>query len=294
MVAAALSASGGHFGPFNRLWKAYERNLRRHPVATQATTSGLLWGLGDMMAQRLERRGGGRVDKRRVALTAMFGATAIAPLGHLWYQALDVVCLRFGASGSVPFLAAKVALDNVIYTPAYVAAFFAYGCLCIDGMTPSAMAAKMSAEYWPTLATEAIVWPPIMAAIFARVPVPHQLLAVNTATLFDVIFLSWVRDQEDWAQSLGNTIAAAQQQHRVAHQEQQQKQPAQQVPAFAAASVTSSSGGSGAGSLAARRRQQEQARQWQVVLADTSPEPTLGDMALMAASSGPVPRGAAR
>jgi hypothetical protein len=41
-------------GPFRRLWSAYERQLQRHPISTQMTTSFLLWGVGDVLAQRLE------------------------------------------------------------------------------------------------------------------------------------------------------------------------------------------------------------------------------------------------
>lgn len=37
------------------VWSAYERQLERRPIMTQMTTSFLLWGSGDMIAQRLER-----------------------------------------------------------------------------------------------------------------------------------------------------------------------------------------------------------------------------------------------
>jgi protein Mpv17 len=37
------------------LWSAYERQLERRPITTQMTTSFLLWGSGDIIAQRLER-----------------------------------------------------------------------------------------------------------------------------------------------------------------------------------------------------------------------------------------------
>lgn len=45
----------GGAGPFKRLWSAYENQLQRHPVPTQMTTSFLLWGAGDVLAQRIER-----------------------------------------------------------------------------------------------------------------------------------------------------------------------------------------------------------------------------------------------
>lgn len=33
---------------------------------------------------------------------------------------------------------------------------------------------------------------------FTRIPVEHQLLAVNCMTLLDASFLSWARNQDDW------------------------------------------------------------------------------------------------
>lgn len=42
------------FNPLKQLWSAYERQLERRPVLTQMTTSAVLWGAGDVIAQRLE------------------------------------------------------------------------------------------------------------------------------------------------------------------------------------------------------------------------------------------------
>lgn len=41
------------------LWAAYESTLRSHPVLTEMATSGLLWGVGDAAAQRIEAMVGG-------------------------------------------------------------------------------------------------------------------------------------------------------------------------------------------------------------------------------------------
>lgn len=40
--------------PLKQLWSAYERQLERRPILTQMTTSAVLWGVGDGLAQRLE------------------------------------------------------------------------------------------------------------------------------------------------------------------------------------------------------------------------------------------------
>lgn len=50
---------------------------------TQVTTSALLWGCGDVLAQRVGRIDKDQpLDKRRLALTAGFGAGFMGPCGH--------------------------------------------------------------------------------------------------------------------------------------------------------------------------------------------------------------------
>jgi protein Mpv17 len=142
------------------LWSAYERQLERRPIMTQMTTSFLLWGSGDLIAQRLERweqrqqplrqqqqqqtgkkqkalagpppgssavAAGGSSDAdsgydlRRAFLTAMFGATFVGPVGHFWYQAIDRWCRALIPKGGPAFIATKVFIDTAAMGPLYVA-----------------------------------------------------------------------------------------------------------------------------------------------------------------------------
>ncbi|EFJ42630.1 hypothetical protein VOLCADRAFT_121508 [Volvox carteri f. nagariensis] len=233
-MSSALAISGRGFNPFGRAWAAYERSLRKHPVLTQAASSALLWGLGDAMAQRIENRGRGGIDARRVALTAAFGGAVIGPAGHGWYLLLERLVLKLGLACSLKSMLLKVTVDNLLYSPCYVLAFFAYGCMAIDGLSPAVFAEKMREEFVPTMLAEAMLWPPYMAFVFSRVPVKHQLLAVNVATLFDVCFLSWVRtkDEAELApqqrsqeqQQQLPLLAATHQKREAQAQEQQQQQ----------------------------------------------------------------------
>ncbi|GLI62360.1 hypothetical protein VaNZ11_004979 [Volvox africanus] len=231
-MAAALTISGKGFNPFGRAWAAYERSLRKHPVMTQAATSALLWGLGDAMAQRIENRGRGGIDARRVALTAAFGGAVIGPAGHGWYLMLERLVMQLGLACSMKSMLLKVTADNLLYSPCYVLAFFAYGCMAIDGLSPAIFVEKMREEFMPTMLAEALVWPPYMAFVFSRVPVKHQLLAVNVATLFDVCFLSWVRGKDaDLKDEKAEEVEAAE----TVLQQQQQLQLQPGVAAAAAA-----------------------------------------------------------
>jgi len=225
--------------PLKALWSAYERQLQRRPVLTQMTTSSLLWGAGDLMAQRLERferehyhradptptakpaKGAAaaaivkppeNVDWRRALLTAVYGAMFVGPVGHFWYLNLDNVCAKIFARGTAQFIALKVAVDTCVMGPFYVGTFFGFGCAFIDGGGFGEFKRKMQADFIPTLALEVSVWPFIQSLNFWKVPVQHQLLVVNSATVIDAAFMSWARNQDvsfvvywgwGWAWGLG-------------------------------------------------------------------------------------------
>jgi protein Mpv17 len=239
--------------PFKQIWHAYERQLARSPVATQVTTSGLLWGMGDLLAQRIEHYEQRRqqanaaasapqvvpgvpksssslpqssqqppaaagaaegaaataaagdaisIDWRRAALTGVFGATLVGPVGHFWYLGIDKVCAKWLTPGSAAFIATKVIVDTAAMGPFYVSTFFGFGTACIDGGTWSDFTSKMRKDFVPTLAAEVTFWPVVQTFNFARVPVQHQLLVVNSMTIVDAAFMSWARNHEDWLGTL--------------------------------------------------------------------------------------------
>ena len=50
---------------------------------------------------------------------------------------------------------------------------------------------KWKRDFWPTWLAELALWPAIQTLNFAKVPVRHQLLVVNSICLFDATFLCW-------------------------------------------------------------------------------------------------------
>uniref|UniRef100_A0A383WJB5 Uncharacterized protein n=1 Tax=Tetradesmus obliquus TaxID=3088 RepID=A0A383WJB5_TETOB len=247
--------------PLKQLWGAYERQLERRPVLTQMTTSAVLWCSGDVIAQRLEhwekqqefdeKRAAAAaaassrkavkgahpssaevgssdaalppldIDWRRAVMTGLFGSTFVGPVGHFWYINLDKWCARVFPGGGAKFIAAKVLLDTAAMGPFYVAAFFAWGCALIDFSGMAEFKRKMAVDFLPTLAAEVTLWPVIQGINFTFVPLKHQLLVVNTMTIFDACFMSWSRNQDDWLAKVKGWIGAD---GAVVAEEQQQQQ----------------------------------------------------------------------
>ncbi|KAK9803230.1 hypothetical protein WJX73_007509 [Symbiochloris irregularis] len=185
---------------FVRLWQRYETALHSRPFTTQSLTSGVLWGVGDIISQRVD--GDDRLDLPRTAWTAFFGAALIGPAGHAWYQALDrVVGGRF-TRGTMTFIVAKVAADELTFGPLHVASFFSFMTLA-QGGTLQDVREKLRRDFVSAYVAELAVWPAFQAVNFSKVPVRHQLLMVNLASLADATFLCWVKSQEDWMAQIG-------------------------------------------------------------------------------------------
>lgn len=84
-------------GAIRRSWKAYERTLAEKPVLTQATTSALLWGCGDVLAQRCDcctlAKALVCLSLRGKKLASMFLALYEGP-SELWTRCVKQPCHR--------------------------------------------------------------------------------------------------------------------------------------------------------------------------------------------------------
>jgi Mpv17 / PMP22 family len=123
--------------------------------------------------------------------------THSGPLGHAWYKWLDTFVSARLARGTVAFVASKVVLDEIFFGPIHVAGYFG-GVTLAEGGTLADAVDKIKADFVSAYTAELAFWPAFQAANFWKVPVRHQLLAVNAACLLDATFLCWVSANEDW------------------------------------------------------------------------------------------------
>ncbi|CAA0383563.1 hypothetical protein AtNW77_Chr3g0184361 [Arabidopsis thaliana] len=212
-----------------KLWRWYQRCLTVHPVKTQVISSGFLWGFGDVTAQYIthstakrrllrltetnkdvdadaefkvnwKRDAEFKVNWKRVAITSMFGFGFVGPVGHFWYEGLDKFIklkLRY-VPKSTRFVAAKVAMDGLIFGPIDLLVFFTYMGFA-TGKNTAEVKEGLKRDFLPALALEGGAWPLLQIANFRYVPVQYQLLYVNIFCLVDSAFLSWVEQQKDAA-----------------------------------------------------------------------------------------------
>lgn len=199
-----------------RLLKFYQNCLQVHPVKTQIVSSGIIWGFGDIAAQAITHYAAMRKKKestdkdddfkinwRRVASTSLFGFGFVGPVGHFWYEGLDIFMRKRVQlqPKSLKFVAYKVLLDGIIFGPLDLFVFFTYMGFSA-GKDIHQVRDDVKRDFLPALAIEGGIWPILQVANFRFVPVRYQLLYVNLFCLLDSCFLSWVEQQKDatWKQ----------------------------------------------------------------------------------------------
>lgn len=83
-VAVAIAL---HAGP--NPWESYQQAVAVNPIETKACISGVVYSLGDLIAQAYEGREVAEWDRGRIIRSGLCGFLAHGPLSHLYYVALD-------------------------------------------------------------------------------------------------------------------------------------------------------------------------------------------------------------
>ena len=176
----------------------YERLLGRAPLATNVMLTTILWGTGDILAQRLA----GDYDAKRALVTAGYAGAVIGSTGHVWYQFIDKTARRTRLlPGSTAFIAAKIAADVLVFDSVHLGAFFAF-MTWNETRSISQVKEKLEKDFAAAYIVDASFWSCFQALNFKYVPVRHQLQAVNLASVLESTFLCWARAEEDWVDSL--------------------------------------------------------------------------------------------
>ena len=160
---------------------AYEAAALSHPLLTKATTSGVAYLLGDMLAQRLVARGS-PLDRWRVTRSAVAGFVSHGPQCHFWGLFLDT---HVQVGGAATTLLAKIVLDQTVFA-LYLNSVF---CLLLETMKGNSWRSALQqvrATSWPSLKSSWRLWPAVNALTYSVVPQPMRVLWM------DFIEIGWV------------------------------------------------------------------------------------------------------
>lgn len=196
-------------------WELYSQTVTANPLETKALISGVVYFLGDLIAQSYEGRSIADWDRGRALRSAACGCIAHGPLSHLYYVGLDHACAQQSVipldSLSLPLL--KIGIDQTVWSLFWNSTYFALlGILKAE--SPVTIVNSVQESWFDLLKAGWRIWPLVHLLTYSVVPLQHRLLFVDGVELAWVAILSAYGQQQSKSREEANkTILEATQPH---------------------------------------------------------------------------------
>ena len=202
----------------------FEPYLPQHEVLRSMLMSSVMWGLGDVMAQLIERytaTNGKQPSSApsaspssasllsfyqplRTVRLALYAFAVFAPATHYWFQFLEHL---FPGSGLVVAVK-RMLLDQTLYAPCVISSLFiVVGAL--EGLSVRSVLAKTRDGFLPTLTRNWLLWPAAQLGLQGFVPVQHRLFVANCINLPWTAYLAYRASQTSNAASSNSASSTA-------------------------------------------------------------------------------------
>ncbi|KAG2304732.1 hypothetical protein Bca4012_063790 [Brassica carinata] len=155
-------------------WIAYEEALKRNPVLAKMVISGVVYSVGDWIAQCYEGKPLFEIDRARTLRSGLVGFTLHGSLSHFYYQFCEEL---------FPF-------QDCIY-------FTVLGFLRLE--SPISIFKELKATFLPMLTAGWKLWPFAHLITYGFVPVEQRLLWVDCVELIWVTILSTYSNEKSEA-----------------------------------------------------------------------------------------------
>ncbi|KAF3643858.1 putative F-box/kelch-repeat protein-like [Capsicum annuum] len=166
-------------------WVAYEEALKRNPVLAKMVISGVVYSVGDWIAQCYEGKPIFEIDRARMLRSGLVGFTLHGSLSHYYYQFCEAL-FPFEDWWVVP---AKVAFDQTVWSAVWNSIYFTVlGILRLE--SPLAIFSELKATFFPMLTAGWKLWPFAHLITYGVIPVEQRLLWVDCVELIWVTILS--------------------------------------------------------------------------------------------------------
>eukprot|EP00913_Durusdinium_trenchii_P031278 g29285.t1 len=147
------------------LLAAYSSWLQRRPLTTKGISAGLLFSLGDWLAQKLES-GGASPDLQRLAAFGSFGAS--------WYAISQHYCPTRAAL-------ARVVTHSAVYAPFSIVSLFAWMGWAHGESSEELLAHCHPEAVFGVWAAGTVFWIPTMLAVYRFVPLHGRVVVTSGA-----------------------------------------------------------------------------------------------------------------
>ncbi|CAN8303143.1 unnamed protein product [Cochlearia groenlandica] len=175
-------------------WIAYEEALKQNPVLAKMVISGVVYSVGDWIAQCYEGKPLFEIDRARTLRSGLVGFTLHGSLSHFYYQFCEEL-FPFQDWWVVP---AKVAFDQTVWSAIWNSIYFTVlGFLRFE--SPISIFKELKATFTPMLTAGWKLWPFAHLITYGLVPLEQRLLWVDCVELIWVTILSTYSNEKSEA-----------------------------------------------------------------------------------------------
>ncbi|CAM8895021.1 unnamed protein product [Rhodiola kirilowii] len=175
-------------------WVAYEEALKTNPVLAKMVISGVVYSVGDWIAQCFEGKPLFEFDRTRMFRSGLVGFTLHGSLSHYYYQFCEIL-FPFQDWWVVPV---KVAFDQTIWSAIWNSIYFTLlGVLRLEN--PVSIFKELKATFFPMLTAGWKLWPFAHLITYGVVPVEQRLLWVDCVELIWVTILATYSNEKSEA-----------------------------------------------------------------------------------------------
>lgn len=175
-------------------WSAYEEALKTNPVLAKMVISGVVYSVGDWIAQCFEGKPLFEFDRTRMFRSGLVGFTLHGSLSHYYYEFCEEL-FPFQDWWVVPV---KVVFDQTVWAAIWNSIYYtALGFLRLE--SPINIFTELKATFWPMLTAGWKLWPFAHLITYGVVPVEQRLLWVDCVELIWVTILSTYSNEKSEA-----------------------------------------------------------------------------------------------
>lgn len=178
-------------------WSAYEEALRQNPILAKMVISGVVYSLGDWIAQCVEGKPLFEFDRTRMVRSGLVGFSLHGSLSHYYYYFCEAL-FPFQDWWVVPV---KVAFDQTVWAAIWNSIYYVVlGFLRFE--SPVSIFTELKATFWPMLTAGWKLWPFAHLITYGVIPVEQRLLWVDCVELIWVTILSTLSNEKSEARIL--------------------------------------------------------------------------------------------
>ncbi|XP_062080806.1 uncharacterized protein LOC133785604 [Humulus lupulus] len=175
-------------------WSAYEEALKTNPVLAKMMISGVVYSIGDWIAQCFEGKPLFEFDRTRMFRSGLVGFTLHGSLSHYYYQ----FCEELFPFQDWWVVLVKVLFDQTAWAALWNSVYFiVLGILRFE--SPLTIFSEWKATFVPMLTAGWKLWPFAHLITYGVIPVEQRLLWVDCVELIWVTILSTYSNEKSEA-----------------------------------------------------------------------------------------------